>query len=99
MISHELRSKWQTIRPAEYDGPLTPCRECGSSPQVYVVDPVGLYIKAFMPDETFFAVRCSCGRTGELRYTGRNVFGEYITISKAATKAADVWNAEQEETA
>ena len=95
MTSQETRSKWETIRPAGYSGRLAPCRKCGKDPQLFVVDPAGLYIKAFMPGETFLAARCSCGNTGELKMTGKNVFGEYIDALRAGDLAAAAWNAEQ----
>ena len=92
------RSKWTIIRRADYEGSLAPC-SCGQTPEVYVVDPVGLLQRAVMPKETvFFAVRCKeCGRTGKLAETGLNAFGNYIDETRAAELAAEAWNREQAE--
>lgn len=97
MISQEARRKWQTIRRADYAGTLKPCRRCGSMPQLFVIDPVGLYLRAVMPAETvFFAARCACGKTGNLNATGRNIItGARIDEHRAAEFAAEAWNTEQ----
>ena len=95
MTSQETREKWQPIRRAEYSGHLEGCRRCGSAPQIFVVDPAGLWVKHFLPGETFFAARCACGNTGALKVTGTNALGTYTDEPRAITLAAEAWNAEQ----
>lgn len=96
MISQEHRRKYQIIRPAAYAGIIAPCSRCGSLPQLFVIDPVGTWLRYVMPDETFFAVRCGCGETGKLNSTGRTAIGTYIDEQRAAALAVRSWNAEQE---
>ncbi len=96
MISQEHRRKYQIIRPAAYAGTIAPCSRCGSLPQLFVIDPVGTWLRYVMPDETFFAVRCGCGETGKLNSTGRTAIGTYIDEQRAAALAVRSWNAEQE---
>ena len=95
MTSQETRSKWQIIRRADYAGHLEACRRCGSAPQLYAVDPVGLWVRYFLPGETFLAARCACGMTGALKTTGMNALGTYTDVQRAAELAAAAWNAEQ----
>lgn len=98
MKEQEIRSRWTAIRRADYDGALQPCRTCGGEAQVFVVDPVGTWLRSVMPETTtFLAARCTCGATGKLASTGRNVFGNIIDECGAAACAARTWNAEQEE--
>lgn len=97
MISQEYRRQYQTIRPAEYAGKLDACRRCGADPQLFVIDPVGTWIRYVVPKgTTFYAVRCGCGETGALRQTGRTANGFYIDDQRAAEQAGEAWNAEQE---
>lgn len=95
MTSQEARARWELIRRIDYTGALSRCSRCGSVPQLYAVDPAGLWIKHFLPGETFIAARCACGMTGELKGTGRNALGTYIDARRAAELAANAWNAEQ----
>lgn len=95
MTSQEAREKWQTLRRVEYSGHLKGCRRCGSAPQIYAVDPAGLWIRHFLPEETFYAARCACGNTGELKVTGKNAFGTHTDEPRAILLAAEAWNAEQ----
>lgn len=94
--AEEMRRTCKTLRRADYTGKLEVCSRCGSAPRLYVVEPRGTYLKwTSLKTETFFAVRCTCGETGGLRSTGKNIMGKYIDELKAATQAADVWNREQ----
>lgn len=98
MTDQEIRNRWTIIRPADYDGALQPCARCGGKAQIFVVDPVGLWIRRVMPEDTvFMAARCTCGTTGKLSTTGRNVVtGNFVDELRAAEIAAKNWNAQQE---
>ena len=92
----EVRQAWQVIRPADYAGTLERCSRCGSAPQLFVIDPVGTWIKHLEAGkkETFFAVRCACGMTGKFCFTGKCATGKHIDEQHAAELAARSWNAE-----
>lgn len=98
MTDQEIRNGWTIIRRADFSGKLQPCRECGGEAQVFVVDPVGTWLRSVMPATTvFLAARCACGTTGKLSTTGRNVItGNFVDEKRAAEIAAKNWNAQQE---
>lgn len=90
----EARNKWPIIRLADFSGELQPCRLCGGSARVFVVDPVGTWLRTVMKDKTFVAARCACGATGKLQATGLSAIGTVIDEPRAAAAAARSWNAE-----
>lgn len=94
MLNQEQRAKWAFIRQADYTEQLKACRRCEGTPQLFVIDPVGLWLREALKRETFFAARCACGAIGPCRNTCETLYGK-IDGQQAAVLAAEAWNAEQ----